>query len=414
MRSMFRPLSFYVGLRYTGARARNSFISVITLISALGLMLGVAVLITVLSVMNGFDRELQTRILGMVTHLSVQGREPVQDWQALANRLGHHDEITAVAPFVELEGMLSHRGNVAGAMINGIEPQAERKVSIVGDYMEQGELEKLAPGAFGMVLGYGLARRLGAERGGKVTLVLPGAPISPAGVMPRVKRFTITGIFRVRAEVDSLYAYINVQDAAKLARQAGTVQGVRLKLDDLFSAPAMGWTLQQELGPNYYTRDWTRSHGNLFQAIKMEKTMMTLLLSFIVAVAAFNIISSQVMLVTEKRANIAVLRTLGASPGTIMRIFMVQGTVIGFAGTLLGTGLGVLMATNVSNLAEWVERTFNTRLFDAYFVNYLPSELQWSDVITIVSIALVISFSATLYPSWRASRVQPAEALRYE
>jgi lipoprotein-releasing system permease protein len=414
MRSMFRPLSFYVGLRYTGARARNSFISVITLISALGLMLGVAVLITVLSVMNGFDRELQTRILGMVTHLSVQGREPVQDWQALASRLGHHDEIEAVAPFVELEGMLSHRGNVAGAMINGIEPAAERKVSIVGDFMEQGELEKLAPGEFGMVLGYGLARRLGAELGDKITLVLPEATISPAGVMPRFKRFTVTGIFRVRAEVDSLYAYINVQDAAKLARQSGTVQGVRLKLDDLFSAPALGWTLQQELGHNYYTRDWTRSHGNLFQAIKMEKTMMTLLLSFIVAVAAFNIISSQVMLVTEKRGNIAVLRTLGASPGTIMRIFMVQGTVIGFAGTLLGTGLGVLLATNVSNLAEWVERAFNTRLFDAYFVNYLPSELQWSDVITIVSIALVISFSATLYPSWRASRVQPAEALRYE
>ncbi|MGJ3255798.1 MAG: lipoprotein-releasing ABC transporter permease subunit, partial [Alcanivorax sp.] len=311
-------------------------------------------------------------------------------------------------------GMLSHRGNVAGAMINGIEPEAERKVSIVGDFMEQGELEKLAPGEFGMVLGYGLARRLGAELGDKVTLVLPEATISPAGVMPRFKRFTVTGIFRVRAEVDSLYAYINVQDAAKLARQSGTVQGVRLKLDDLFSAPAMGWTLQQELGPNYYTRDWTRSHGNLFQAIKMEKTMMTLLLSFIVAVAAFNIISSQVMLVTEKRGNIAVLRTLGASPGTIMRIFMVQGTVIGFAGTLLGTGLGVLLATNVSKLAEWVEKTFNTRLFDAYFVNYLPSELQWSDVITIVSIALVISFSATLYPSWRASRVQPAEALRYE
>ena len=414
MRSMFRPLSFYVGLRYTGARARNSFISVITLISALGLMLGVAVLITVLSVMNGFDRELQTRILGMVTHLSVQGREPVQDWQALASRLGHHDEIEAVAPFVELEGMLSHRGNVAGAMINGIEPAAERKVSIVGDFMEQGELEKLAPGEFGMVLGYGLARRLGAELGDKITLVLPEATISPAGVMPRFKRFTVTGIFRVRAEVDSLYAYINVQDAAKRARQSGTVQGVRLKLDDLFSAPALGWTLQQELGHNYYTRDWTRSHGNLFQAIKMEKTMMTLLLSFIVAVAAFNIISSQVMLVTEKRGNIAVLRTLGASPGTIMRIFMVQGTVIGFAGTLLGTGLGVLLATNVSNLAEWVERAFNTRLFDAYFVNYLPSELQWSDVITIVSIALVISFSATLYPSWRASRVQPAEALRYE
>ena len=414
MRSMFRPLSVYIGLRYTGARARNSFISVITLISALGLMLGVAVLITVLSVMNGFDRELQTRILGMVTHLSVHGREPVQDWHALAERLDHHDEIAAISPFVQLEGMLTHSGEVAGALIHGIEPEAERKVSIVGDFMDQGELESLAPGEFGMVIGYGLARRLGLDLGDKVTLVLPEATISPAGVMPRFKRFTVTGVFRVRAEVDSLYAYVNVQDAAKLARTAGAVQGLRLRLKDLFSAPTLGWRLQRELGPGYYTSDWTRTHGNLFQAIKMEKTMMTLLLSFIVAVAAFNIISSQVMLVTEKRGNIAVLRTLGASPGAIMRIFMVQGTLIGFVGTLLGTLLGVLLATNISNLAEWIEQTFNTRLFDAYFVNYLPSELQWGDVTTIVSIALFISFAATLYPSWRASRVQPAEALRYE
>lgn len=414
MRSMFRPLSFYVGLRYTGARSRNSFISVITLISALGLMLGVAVLITVLSVMNGFDRELQNRILGMVTHVSVHGRQPVEDWQALVKRLDHHSQIQAASPFVSLEGMLTHRGEVAGTMVNGIEPQAEQDVSIVGDFMERGELESLQPGQFNVVLGHDLANQLGAQMGDKITLVLPEATISPAGVMPRFKRFTVTGIFRVRAEVDSLYAYVHVDDAARLARQAGTVEGVRLKLDDLFAAPNLSWTLQQELGPNYYMSDWTRSHGSLFQAIKMEKTMMTLLLSFIVAVAAFNIISSQVMLVTEKRGNIAVLRTLGASPGTIMRIFMVQGTLIGMSGTLLGTGLGVLLATNVSNLAQWVEKTFNTRLFDAYFVNYLPSQLQWGDVFTIVGIALLISFSATLYPSWRASRVQPAEALRYE
>lgn len=411
---MFRPLSLYIGLRYTGARARNSFISVITLVSALGLMLGVAVLITVLSVMNGFDRELQTRILGMVTHLSVHGREPVQDWHALAERLDHHEEIEALSPFVQLEGMLTHRGEVSGALIHGIEPAAERKVSIVGDYMEQGELESLQPGEFGMVLGYGLARRLDLNLGDKVTLVLPEATISPAGVMPRFKRFTVTGIFRVRAEVDSLYAYVNVEDAAKLARQAGTVQGLHLKLKDLFSAPTVGWRLQRELGPGYFTSDWTRSHGNLFQAIKMEKTMMTLLLSMIVAVAAFNIISSQVMLVIEKRGNIAVLRTLGASPGTIMRIFMVQGMLIGAAGTSLGTVLGVALATNVSSIAEWIERTFNTRLFDAYFVNYLPSELLWSDVALIVTIAMVISFTMTIIPSWRASRVQPAEALRYE
>jgi len=396
MRAMFRPFALFVGLRYTGARARNSFISVITLISALGLMLGVAVLITVLSVMNGFDRELQTRILGMVTHLSVHGREPVTDWQALADQVRDYPGVEAAAPFIKLEGMLTYEGNVAGVLVNGIEP------------------EDLQPGEFGIVLGYALARKLGAETGDKITLVLPEASVSPAGVMPRFKRFTVVGRFRARAEVDSLYAYVANEDAARLERQPGTVEGIHLRLTDLFAAPEIGWQLQQALGPDYYTSDWTRSHGNLFQAIKMEKSMMTLLLSFIVAVAAFNIISSQVMLVTEKRGNIAVLRTLGASPGTIMRIFMVQGTVIGLAGTFLGTVLGVLLATNVSEVAAWVEATFNTRLFDAYFVNYLPSQLKWSDVTVIVGIAMLISFSATLYPSWRASRVRPAEALRYE
>ncbi|MBF1800488.1 lipoprotein-releasing ABC transporter permease subunit [Alloalcanivorax profundimaris] len=411
---MFRPFALFVGLRYTGARARNSFISVITLISALGLMLGVAVLITVLSVMNGFDRELQTRILGMVTHLSVHGREPVEDWRQLADQVSGYPGVAAAAPFIQLEGMLTHKGNVAGALVNGVEPEAERRVSIVGDMMWEGEFDALQDGGFGVVLGYGLARKLDAEVGDKVTLVLPEASVSPAGVMPRFKRFEVVGVFRARAEVDGLYAYVSSRDAAVLHRQPGTVEGIHLRLDDLFAAPEIGWRLQQALGPDYYTTDWTRTHGNLFQAIKMEKSMMTLLLSFIVAVAAFNIISSQVMLVTEKRGNIAVLRTLGASPGTIMRIFMVQGAVIGLAGTILGTLLGVLLANNVSEVATWIERTFNTRLFDAYFVNYLPSQLEWSDVGIIVAIAMVITFAATLYPSWRASRVRPAEALRYE
>lgn len=414
MRAMFRPFSLYVGVRYTGARARNSFISVITLISALGLMLGVAVLITVLSVMNGFDRELQTRILGMVTHVSLHGREPVEDWQRLVDVATRYDEVLAAAPFRQLEGMLSHRGEVTGVIVAGIEPEQEKKVSIVGDFLEAGSLESLAPGEFNVVLGYGIARRLGLDVGDKVTLVLPEATLSPAGVMPTFRRFTVTGVFRVRAEVDSMLAYVHVEDAARLARQPGTVEGVRLRLDDLFAAPMVGWQLERETGPGYYTTDWTRTHGNLFQAIRMEKAMMTLLLSFIVAVAAFNIISSQVMLVTEKRANIAVMRTMGATPGAIMRIFMVQGMLIGFVGTLLGTIIGVLLATNISAIARWLEEALNTKLFEAYFVNYLPSELQWSDVITIVSIALAISFTATLYPSWRASRVQPAEALRYE
>ena len=411
---MFRPFALFVGLRYTGARARNSFISVITLISALGLMLGVAVLITVLSVMNGFDRELQTRILGMVTHLSIHGREPVEDWQALADQVRGYPGVEAAAPFVQLEGMLTHKGNVAGALINGVDPEAEQRVSIVGEMMWEGDFNALHPGDFGVVLGYGLARKLNAEVGDKITLVLPEASVSPAGVMPRFKRFQVVGVFRARAEVDGLYAYVSSADAAVLHRRPGTVQGIHLRLGDLFAAPEVGWQLQQALGRDYYTTDWTRTHGNLFQAIRMEKSMMTLLLSFIVAVAAFNIISSQVMLVTEKRGNIAVLRTLGASPGTIMRIFMVQGAVIGLAGTFLGTVLGVLLANNVSDLAAWIEKTFNTRLFDAYFVNYLPSQLEWSDVGAIVAIAMVITFAATLYPSWRASRVQPAEALRYE
>ena len=414
MRAMLKPFSLYIGLRYTGARARNGFISVITLISALGLMLGVAVLITVLSVMNGFDRELQTRILGMVTHISVTGREPVADWQQLATVASRHEGVLAVAPFRQMEGMLSHQGQVAGVIATGIEPEAERKVSIIGEHIERGDLDSLTPGSFNVVLGYALARRLNAGIGDKVTLVLPEATLSPAGVMPRFRRFTVTGIFRVRAEVDGMLAYLHVEDAARLAREPGTVSGIRIRLADLFEAPYVGWQLERELGESYYSTDWTRTHGSLFQAIRMEKTMMTLLLSFIVAVAAFNIISSQVMLVTEKRGNIAVMRTLGATPGMIMRIFMVQGTLVGFAGTAMGTLLGVLLSTNISAVAQWMEDTFNASLFDAYFVNYLPSELQWGDVITIVSIAMLISFSATLYPSWRASRVQPAEALRYE
>lgn len=411
---MFRPLSLYIGLRYTGARARNSFISVITLISALGLMLGVTVLITVLSVMNGFDRELQTRILGMVTHVSISGRVPVEDWQRLADIARTHDEVIGVAPFRQMEGMLSNQGNVSGVFVSGIEPALEKQVSIVSDFIQVGSLDSLVAGDFNVVLGYGLARRLGLELGDKVTLVLPEATLSPAGVMPRFKRFTVSGIFRVRAEVDSLLAYVHIEDAARLARAPGKVDGIHLRLDDLFKASQIGWQLEQEVGPGFYSSDWTRTHGNLFQAIRMEKTMMTLLLSFIVAVAAFNIISSQVMLVTEKRANIAVLRTMGATPAMVMRIFMVQGMLIGVGGTLLGTLFGVLLATHISDLGRWLEETFQARLFDAYFVNYLPSQLQWSDVGVIVSIAVVISFAATLYPSWRASKIDPAEALRYE
>lgn len=414
MRAMLRPFSFYIGLRYTGARARNGFISVITLISALGLALGVAVLITVLSVMNGFDRELQTRILGMVTHLTVTGQEPVSDWKALAKEIEKDPHVVATAPFSQLQGMLSFGGYVAPAMVTGVVPEEEQRVSIVGEHIQAGSLNSLQAGEFNLVLGYGLARQLGVELGDKVTLVLPEASLSPAGIVPRFKRFTVSGIFRVRAEVDSLYAYIHVQDAGKLLRHPDQVSGVRARLKDVFDAPMVSWDMDKRLGYGYYTTDWTRTQGSLFQAIKMEKTMMTLLLSFIVAVAAFNIISSQVMLVTEKRPNIAVLRTLGATPGTIMRIFMVQGMLIGLAGTIAGVLLGILLATNIGEIGSWLQSNVNEHMFDAYFVNYLPSQLEWGDVWQISSLAVLLTFLATLYPSWRASRVRPAEALRYE
>lgn len=411
---MFRPFSFYVGLRYTGARARNGFISVITLISALGLMLGVAVLITVLSVMNGFDHELQTRVLGMVTHLTVAGQEPVKDWQDLAKKVEANPNVEAVAPYSQLQGMLTSGGRVTPAVVTGIKPAAEKKVSIVGAYMDRGKLASLTPGSFNIILGYDMAHKLGVTLGDKVTLVMPEASLSPAGVMPRFKRFTVSGIFRVRAQVDGLFAYINIGDAGRLLHHPNAVEGVRARLYDLFKAPQVSWALQSRLGPAYYTSNWTRTQGSLFQAIKMEKTMMTLLLSFIVAVAAFNIISSQVMLVTEKRANIAVMRTLGATPGTIMRIFMVQGMLVGLVGTAVGLLLGVGVATHISEIGAWLQSNVDPNLFDAYFVNYLPSRLEWPDVWHISLLAVLLTFLATLYPSWRASRVEPAEALRYE
>ncbi|MFP5383210.1 MAG: lipoprotein-releasing ABC transporter permease subunit, partial [Gammaproteobacteria bacterium] len=322
---MFRPLSLFVGLRYTRARRRNHFISFISLTSIIGLGLGVAVLIVVLSVMNGFDRELKTRILGMVPHGSLVGHQPLTDWRRLAERATQHPGVAGVAPFSQMQGMLSNAGTVEGAIVNGILPETERAVSILPEHVEEGSLESLAAGEFGMVLGSGLARRLGVVPGDKVTLVLPEATVSPAGVMPRFKRFTVTGIFRVGAEVDASLAYIHLDDAAVLLRYPHTAQALRIKVKDLFAAPAVVRDLVMTADAEVYGVDWTRTHGNLFQAVKMEKTMMTLLLLFIVAVAAFNIVSSLVMVVTDKKGDIAILRTLGASPGEIMRIFMVQG-----------------------------------------------------------------------------------------
>ncbi|WP_372987361.1 lipoprotein-releasing ABC transporter permease subunit [Marinobacter sp.] len=413
---MFRPLSFYIGLRYTAAKRRNHFISFISLTSMIGLMLGVAVLIIVLSVMNGFDRELKQRILGMVPHAVIQGSGPLPDWEAVDARVEEHPRVLAAAPFIQGQGMVTGGGDVRGVMLNGILPEQERSVSIIENHMIEGDLEDLVSGEFGIIIGRTMAASLRLKVGDRLTVVLPEASVTPAGVLPRLKRFTVKGIFSVGAELDGNYTLVHMDDAAKLMRTGGKAQGVRLLVDDLFAAPKVAEEAARLLEGRYFISDWTRTHGNLFQAIRMEKTMIGLLLMFIVAVAAFNIVSTLVMVVTDKTADIAILRTMGATPGRIMRIFIVQGAVIGVFGTLVGTTLGVLGALNISAFISWLEKVLGHQFLsaDVYFISYLPSQLQMQDVMIISGAGLLMSLLATIYPAWRASRIDPAEALRYE
>ncbi|RAU40783.1 MULTISPECIES: lipoprotein-releasing ABC transporter permease subunit [unclassified Pseudomonas] len=416
---MFRPLFVFIGTRYTRAKRRNHFVSFISLTSMIGLALGVVVMIVVLSVMNGFDHEMRTRVLGMVPHATIESGEPITDWPALAARVSQNPQVEAVAPFTQMQGLLTYNGNVQKVLLNAIDPAQERKVSIIDDFMKQGRLDDLVAGGFGVVIGDKAANKLGVKIGDKVTFVSPEVSVTPAGMFPRMKRFTVVGIFHVGAgELDGYLGVTNLQDLARLHRwKPDQVQGLRLKFTDLFKAPRTAYEIAQTLGEHqYYSRDWTRTHGNLYQAIGMEKSIIGLLLLLIVAVAAFNIISTLVMVVNDKRGDIAILRTLGATPGQIMRIFMVQGTVIGVVGTAIGAGIGMLAALNVSAAIAGVERLIGHKFLnaDVYFIDYLPSQLMSEDVLLVCGAALVLSFLATLYPAWRAARTQPAEALRYE
>lgn len=416
---MFRPLFVFIGTRYTRAKRRNHFVSFISLTSMIGLALGVLVMIVVLSVMNGFDHEMRTRVLGMVPHATVESATPIGDWRGLAAGALKHPQVLAVAPFSQMQGLLTHEGKVQKVLINAVDPQEEAKVSIIDDFFQQGGLPALQPGAFGMVIGDKAAAKLGVGLGDKITFVAPEVTVTPAGMFPRLKRFTVVGIFHVGAgEIDGHLVLTHVQDLARLQRwPAGQVQGIRLKFADLFQAPRTAWELAQSLGEgDFYARDWTRTHGNLYQAIRMEKAMIGLLLLLIVAVAAFNIISTLVMVVTDKKGDIAILRTLGSTPRQIMAIFMVQGTVIGVVGTLIGALLGIWAALNVSAGVAALERALGMKFLsaDVYFIDYLPSQLMLADVLQVCGAALVLSFLATLYPAWRAARTQPAEALRYE
>jgi lipoprotein-releasing system permease protein len=407
-----------VGLRYTRARRRNRFIGINSAVSMIGIAVGVWALIVVLSVMNGFQKEVRERILGVASHVQIIGADGrLEDWPRIAQQAAQHPRVLATAPFVQAQAMLTSGGTVRGALVRGILPDQEERVADLGKHMRAGSLGDLKPGEFGVVLGADLARALGVFRGDKVALVAPQGLVTPAGVIPRLKQFTVTGIFEAGInEADAGLALVHMKDAQTLYQLGSRVSGVRLKLDDLFAAREVSAELAGTLPRDVYAFDWTRSHANFFRAVEIEKRMMFIILALIILVAAINIISTLVVAVTDKQADIAILRTVGAAPGSVMQIFIVQGMVIGVIGTLAGMALGIVTALNIDVIVPAIESAFNVKFLskDVYMIPDLPSDLQADDVVSVCLMALALSFLATLYPSWRAARVNPAEALRYE
>ncbi|MDA7972771.1 MAG: lipoprotein-releasing ABC transporter permease subunit, partial [Gammaproteobacteria bacterium] len=406
---------------YTRARRRNHFISFISTTSMAGVALGVWALITVMSVMNGFHADLRERILFVVSHVTISGQGgQLRDWRGVSRRAAENSQVRAQAPFILGQGMLTRGGATAGVLIRGISPEREREVSQVLEHITEGEAA-LVPGEFEIILGATLARSLGVFVGDKVTLVAPKGRVTPAGFLPRLKRFRVKGLFQIDMhQYDSGIALVHIEDAAKLFLPGGggsdRVSGLRLKLADVDSAPRVRRDLAGALGGGYAVRDWSMEHANFFRALEIEKRVVFIVLLLIIAVAAFNIVSTLVMAVTDKQADIAILRTLGMSPAGVMRVFVVQGVFIGVAGTIIGGALGVLTALNIETIIPALENFFNTELFpvDVYVITDFPAQMRWSDVSRVIGAALAMSFLATLYPAWRASRVEPAEALRYE
>ena len=420
--SLFKnlPFEWMIGLRYTRAgrrSARNSFISFISLISMAGIALGVAALIVVLSVMNGFQKEVRDRMLSVLAHIEVfDTNGALPDWRATALQALQNKEVRGAAPYVDAQAMVARDETLRGVMVRGILPEEETKVSTVATQVRIGSLSDLRAGEFNVVLGIELARSLGLRLGDKLTMIAPQGQVTPAGVLPRLKQFNVVGIFEAgHYEYDSSLVFIHMEDGEKMFRHAGP-SGLRLKIADMQQAPQVAETLSKSLTGDLYIRDWSKQNRNWFAAVQTEKRMMFIILTLIIAVAAFNLVSTLVMTVTDKQADIAILRTLGASPLSIMKIFMIQGALVGLIGTAIGVSSGVLIALNVDVIVPFIESLLGVQFLprDIYLISALPSDLRWPDVWRIGGVAVVLAFFATLYPSWRAARVRPAEALRYE
>ena len=414
---MFKPLPVAIGLRYLRAKRRNGFISFISMASILGIALGVTVLITTLSVMSGFQREIRDRMLQMTAHATVSAAgDSMQGWPHAVEVALQDPRVSGAAPYVDIQALIKGE-RYQPAMVRGVVPSEEKKVSVLAEKMKQGSVDSLAPGSFNIVLGQELALWLGVKVGDSVVVTLADAQFTPAGAITRVKRFNVSGVFEAGYnEIDKGLAVVNMSDLQRVLKMGEGVTGVRLKLHDMEQSWDVARTLAENLQGPYRISDWTSENANLYHSLKMEKTVMGILLSLIIAMGAFNLVSSQVMLVTDKQADIAILRTLGLTPRGVMQVFMVQGSLIGIIGTVLGVVGGIALTMNLERILGLIESVFNVTLLpaDVYYITGLPYDLQASDVLVITLVALTMSFLATLYPAWRAARTDPAEALRYE
>lgn len=412
-------IAFSIGLRYITAKRHSGFAAFISIFATLGMLLGTFALIVVLSVMNGFDAELKQRILRVVPHgylSSASASGALNDWQELQKAIESTPRLLASAPYVGGQALAGGNGSVRGLELQGVLPEQEQNISVVSDYFVAGAFDDLKAGEYGIVMGSLLARSLGLDIGERVVITLPKVSVSPAGIFPRTKRFTLVGVFEVQSTVDETLALIHLHDAQKLFRRGESVDGLHLKFDDIYQAASSVQAMSKNLEGEFSAKDWSQTQGSLFQAVKMEKTVTGILLAIIIAVAAFNIVTSLAMMVTEKRSDIAVLRTLGLTRFSIVSIFVVQGFVMGIVGVLAGVILGVPCAIYLPKLMVWLEVAFGLQVFDpdVYFVSQLPSVWQLSDTISVVSFALVTAFLASLYPASRAAKIEPAEALRYD